>query len=131
MKQQFHHLGVACQDLDKEATRLAPLGYAPEGEDFVDPVQGVSGRFLAGGGPRLELLAPLAASGFLTPWLASGVKLYHLAYETPSLDEEIARFRTQGAKLVVRPVPAVAFGGRPIAFLMLPNLLLVELIAQR
>jgi len=30
--------------------------------------------------------------------------------------------------LIVAPVPAVAFGGRKIAFLMLPNRLLIELI---
>jgi hypothetical protein len=30
---------------------------------------------------------------------------------------------------VVAPVPAVAFGGRLIAFVMMPNMLLVELIA--
>jgi methylmalonyl-CoA/ethylmalonyl-CoA epimerase len=125
---QFHHIGVACLDLESETLRLAALGYAIEGEDFSDPIQGVRGRFLNGGGPRLELLSPLSEAGVLTPWLKGGVKLYHLAYLTTDLDGELARMRSAGAKAVVRPVPAVAFEKRRIAFLMMPNMLLTELI---
>ncbi|HEY3857324.1 MAG TPA: VOC family protein [Verrucomicrobiae bacterium] len=124
----FHHIGVACLDLDSETRRLAALGYAVEGDDFSDTIQGVRGRFLNGGGPRLELLSPLSEAGVLTPWLKSGVKLYHLAYQTKELDGEIARMRSAGAKIVVAPVPAVAFEKRRIAFLMMPNMLLTELI---
>jgi methylmalonyl-CoA/ethylmalonyl-CoA epimerase len=62
--------------------------------------------------------------------MRSGIKLYHLAYETEGLATSIATMRAQGAKLVVEPVPAVAFAGRDIAFLMLRNRMLVELIAR-
>jgi methylmalonyl-CoA/ethylmalonyl-CoA epimerase len=95
-------------------------------------VQGVRGVFLAGQVPRLELLEALAgeADGVLTPWLKRGVKLYHLAYETQSLADAIKGLRQARAKLVVSPVAAVAFGGREIAFLMLPNRMLIELIAM-
>jgi methylmalonyl-CoA/ethylmalonyl-CoA epimerase len=127
MNLAFHHVGVACRNLDSETRRLAALGYAPEGADFTDPVQGVTGRFLVGGGPRLELLVPLV-EGHLSPWLKAGVKLYHLAYETPDFEGGIGRLRGSGAKVVVPPVPSVAFAGRRIAFLMLPNMLLTELI---
>jgi len=130
MNLNFHHIGVACRDLNSETRRLSALGYAVEGADFSDLTQGVSGRFLVGGGPRLELLVPLGQKGTLTPWLKSGVKLYHLAYETPEIEAGVAHLRSQGAKVVVPPVPAVAFGGRPISFLMLPNMLLVEIIAS-
>jgi methylmalonyl-CoA/ethylmalonyl-CoA epimerase len=127
----FHHAGVACRDIGGEAARLAPLGYAPEGMPFVDPRQGVRGMFVVGGGPRLELLEPLPDTpGMLAPWLERDVKLYHLAYETGELGAAIEHLRSAGAKLVAGPTPAVAFGGREIAFLMLPNRMLVELIAR-
>lgn len=128
MKLSFHHIGVACRDLDSETRRFASLGYSAESPDFTDPLQGVTGRFLNGGGPRMELLKPLPGSGILTPWLRSGVKLYHLAYETQNITNMIEDYREDGAKLIVSPVPAVAFSGRLIAFLMLPNMLLIELI---
>ncbi len=127
---RFHHVGVACLDIAQEAARLAPLGYVVEGSPFVDPVQGIRGLFVSGQAPRLELLEPLAPGGVLQPWLDSETKLYHLAYETPDLGASLARLRAARAKLVVAPVPAVAFGGRQIAFVMLPNRLLVELIAM-
>ena len=128
---QFHHVGVASRSIESEMEALAPLGYVAEGAIFEDPIQGVRGVFVTAHSSRLELLEPLsAASGVLTPWLASGTKLYHLAYCVDGLDEGIARMRSQGAKLVVSPVPAVAFGGRRIAFLMLRNRLLVELVEE-
>lgn len=127
----LHHVGVACRSIEGEMDALAPLGYVAEGGVFEDPIQGVRGVFVTAHSSRLELLEPLSStSGVLTPWLASGTKLYHLAYGVDGLEEGIARLRAQGAKLVVAPVPAVAFGGRRIAFLMLRNRLLVELIEQ-
>ncbi|HET9669902.1 MAG TPA: VOC family protein [Casimicrobiaceae bacterium] len=127
----FHHVGVACTAIAAEERFFAMLGYRPEGEIFDDPVQGIRGRFLAGQSPRVELLEPLGGTkGVLAPWLAQGVKLYHLAYLVPQLAPAIDSMRAQRAKLVVAPVPAVAFGGREIAFLMLPNRLLVELIVM-
>ncbi|MFO1305813.1 MAG: VOC family protein [Burkholderiales bacterium] len=126
----FHHVGLACHDIEAEAARLAPLGYRVEGPAFADPRQGVRGLFVGGQAPRLELLEPLPGheNGVLSPWLAASIKLYHLAYETPALAESIAQLRKSRAKVVVEPVPAVAFDGRHIAFLLLPNRLLVELI---
>ena len=125
---QFHHIGLACTDLDGEAARLSILGYRPESDDFTDPIQGIRGRFLIGAGPRLELLAPIPGRDVLDPWLKAGVKLYHLAFEVAKVDDAIAQLVKRRARLVSGPVASVAFEGRPIAFLMLPNLLLIELI---
>jgi len=128
----FHHVGVACVDIHAEAERLAALGYAAEGDVFDDFVQGVRGRFMGVQSPRLELLQPLPGreQGVLAPWLSASIKLYHLAYETADLAGALAQLRQSRAKVVVAPVPAVAFGGREIAFLLLPNRLLIELIAK-
>lgn len=126
---RFHHAGVACTDIHRETETLSVVGYRPEGAEFVDVVQGVRGIFLAGQQPRLELLQPISdAKGVLTPWLKTSTKIYHLAYEANALQDAIAGLRDEGAKLVVAPVPAVAFNGRPIAFVMLRNRLLVEII---
>lgn len=130
MSLSFHHVGVACPDLQVEMERLAPLGYQLEGNFFVDEKQGVEGAFLVGGGPRLEILRPLSGQGVLGPWIKNKTKLYHLAYAAGNhLQEEASTLRKQGGKLVVPPVAATAFGGGEICFLMMPNMLLVELIA--
>jgi methylmalonyl-CoA/ethylmalonyl-CoA epimerase len=125
----FHHLGVACRDLDAEAGTYESIGYVREGADFEDPRQGIRGRFITGPGPRLELLVGLPGSSVLEPWLQKGVRYYHQAFLVADLRAELDRVLQQrGVKLVVEPVPAVAFDGREIAFVMLRNLTLVELI---
>lgn len=104
------------------------LGYTAEAPDFHDPIQQVRGRFLVGPGPRLELLIPSAAGSPVEGVLQRHGKIYHQAFLTPKLEETIAAARAARCKLVVEPVPAVAFDGRLIAFLLMPNMNLLELI---
>lgn len=128
---EFHHIGVACRNLDREYASFAAMGYAPEGEVFEDPIQGIRGWFLTGAGPRIELVAPLGeGSGVLTNVLARGVKMYHLAYTTPDMERSLAEAAKVRGKLVVEPVAATAFAGRRIAFLFLSNMMLLELIER-
>ena len=125
----FHHFGIACRDLGREEAAYAELGYTVEAPDFIDPVQGVRGRFLAEGGPRLELLVALEGSQVLEPWLTTGTsRVYHEALETLDLKRTLDSMIDSGARVVVEPAPAVAFNGREICFLMLRNMALVELI---
>lgn len=127
---KFHHIGVVSSDIDRETEQLSVLGYRPESEVFIDPIQGVRGIFLAGQLPRLELLSPLPNQGVLDPWIKSKAKLYHLAYLVQDLSRAVAELCACGAKVIVNPVQAVAYGGRKIAFVVLPNMLLVELISS-
>ncbi|WP_116449862.1 VOC family protein [Blastococcus litoris] len=124
----FHHFGVACRDLDRESQAYALLGYHVEGDDFEDGVQGVRGRFLVGGGPRMELLVPLSGRDVLEPWLAGGSRIYHQAFMTSDLDAALRALSGAGGRTVVAPVPAAAFQGRRICFVMLRTMSLVELI---
>lgn len=124
----FHHLGYACAALAKERAQLEQMGYRLEGEVFADPTQGVAGLFLTGPGPRVELLENLSGSTTLTPWLDKGVKVYHFAYQVPDMAEALAWSRGQRAVTTVHPVPAVAFGGRRIAFVMLRNGFMLEFV---
>jgi methylmalonyl-CoA/ethylmalonyl-CoA epimerase len=124
----FHHIGVACADLAGGERAYSALGYTREGGEFDDPHLGVRGVFLHGAGPRLELLVDRPGAGVVAPWLKKGVSMYHLAFEVADLSASIVRIRGGGAKLIVPPRPAVAFGGRSVAFVMLRNLALIELI---
>jgi len=125
---QFHHIGVACRDLEKEMRSFAIVGYKLEGEHFSDPLQKIHGCFLVGPGPRIELLAPMDDTSPVMPWLQKGVKMYHQAYEVESIADATAALCAERAVVISPAKPAVAFGGRKISFVMFPNLLLVELI---
>jgi hypothetical protein len=45
MRLNFHHAGVACQDLDLETGRFAALPYAQEETDFSDSIQEYTDEF--------------------------------------------------------------------------------------
>jgi len=124
----FHHLGVACANLLAEMKCFQSLGYTQESNIFRDPFQRVQGVFLSGPGPRLELLAPLDPHSPVTSWLEKGVKYYHQAFEVPSMDRALFDLREHRGRVVSPPEPGIAFGGRPIAFVMLPGMLLIEVI---
>ena len=134
----FHHVGVACNSeafaRGTDRQNLELLGYYPEGNEWVDEQLGMRGQFMVThggtGSPRVELVAPHGDQSPVRPWLSHGVKLYHLGFLTADLSAEIERLRARRAKLMFPPTPAVAFGNRRIAFVMLPNLLLVEIIEK-
>jgi methylmalonyl-CoA/ethylmalonyl-CoA epimerase len=127
---EFHHVGYATASIENEKDLFAFLGYEQEGECFSDETQGVTGCFLTGPGPRVELLQNLPGSETLTPWLDAGVKMYHFAYFVDSLDDALSWVSTQRARVVVAPVPAVAFNGSRISFVMFRNGLLLEFIEK-
>lgn len=126
----FHHLGVACRDLDAEEATFALLGYRRERDDVVDELQGVRARFMVGAGPRVELLRNLEGHTVLSDWIRKGVKFYHLAYEVDDIEAATAQLADHGAKRVVEPLPGIGFGMRMLCFCMLPNMALVELISR-
>jgi len=127
----FHHIGVACRDLTGEEAALAPISYRRDGPVYDDPGLGIRCCFLTAavtGAPCLELVEPLPGSKVLEPWLAQGVKMYHAAFMTSDLPSTLLDLKAQRGRVLVPPTPAVAFGHRPVSFVMLPNMILIELI---
>lgn len=129
-KKQFHHIGVACNNIETERLGWESLGYVAEGARFEDPLQGVAGIFMTGPGPRIELLEDLPGSETLNPFLRSGTKMYHQAFFVRDLASSLANFQRHKAKVLSGPKPAVAFEGRCVAFVMLPTRLIIELIEK-
>jgi methylmalonyl-CoA/ethylmalonyl-CoA epimerase len=128
MALRFHHIGVACEQIGPEVEAHMLLGYRPEGEVFHDAAQRIRGVFMVNGAARVEILEPVGADSPLRSFLRRGQKMYHQAFETDAIDDSFAKLLDAGAIATVPPTPAVAFGGRRIAFLMLRTLLLVELV---
>ena len=125
----FHHIGIACRDIDKTREFYLGLGYTAS-PVVDDPLQHVRICFLdKEGAPRLELLQPLDDQSPVARTLATaGVTPYHFCYEVRNIDEAIAALRTKRFLLVSGPVPACALGDRRIAFLYNKNNGLIELV---
>lgn len=129
-KMRFHHLGVATSSITSHLPHYLSLGYCPEGKIFEDSSQGIRGLFITKeNAPRLELLENLPGSQTLNNWLSRSIKYYHSAYFVEDLEHTIAVFLNSGAKLVSNPTRSVFFE-TDIAFLMMPDLNLLELIQE-
>jgi len=131
---KFRHLGVAVAKLEGTLQSYAQLfGYKLISGPFDDPIQKVSVCFLGSGDPDdavVELVAPLTEDSPVKGVLARGGGAYHMCFETPRLDEALTDVLAKGCLLVSKPVPAVAFGGRRIAWIYTPTRQLIELLEQ-
>jgi methylmalonyl-CoA/ethylmalonyl-CoA epimerase len=129
---RFHHIGFAVnnirQYLDEFFIPLfAPLTFT---EPVADPIQRVTVCFAKlVGGTAIELVEPLGEDSPVKGIICSQRGgLYHLCYEVDHLAVEIERLRSKHCMLLGKPVPAAAFDGRRIVFLMTPQRDLIELV---
>jgi methylmalonyl-CoA/ethylmalonyl-CoA epimerase len=101
-------------------------------EIFADPLQRVRVTFLRGEGqsPLFELVEPLGQDSPVFRFLSDGGGLHHLCYEVSSIPEHLNRIRAAGGVIVSREKPAVAFGGRPIAWALTREKLLLEFLQK-
>lgn len=146
IEMQLHHVGVAVAALGPAiAVHERVFGLHLIAGPFDDPRQGVSVCFLAARsvaplpdgsvprGPRealIELCAPLADASPLAGFLRKQIGAYHVCYEVPALDEALEHARGHACVLVSPPTPAVAFGGRRIAWFLTPTRQLTELVER-
>jgi methylmalonyl-CoA/ethylmalonyl-CoA epimerase len=132
---KLHHVGYAVASIQDYFTSfLAPLVGATElGPVHEDPVQGVRVAFVeVSPGALVELVEPLHESNPVRQFIGSPRGgLYHLCYEVDDLEATIARFRRKRCLPLAAAVPAVAFDGRRIVFMMTPQRDLVELVEAK
>ena len=136
----WEHLGFRLRHVGMAVSALAPttellrslLGYRVVSGPFEDPRQRVQVSFLAAGEDdvaQIELVAPMAEDSPVKSLLGrGGASAYHLCFETTDIDAALDYARSLGCMVVSEPVPAVAFGGRLIAWLYTPTRQLFELV---
>ncbi len=134
----FHHIGVAVRDIAAALPHYESIfGLRLTDGPYDDPIQKVRVAFLKrdpgapnAADPCIELVEPLSPDAPVNRYLAKDAGAYHLCYEVAALEETISTMRTQGCLLIAPPAPAVAFGGRRIAWLFTPTRQLVELLER-
>jgi len=127
-----HHLGVAVPAVEPAIPVYEKLfGRKLISGPFDDLIQKVRVCFLSNGQPGdvvIELIAPLSDDSPVNQHLKKGLGAYHICYEVKGMDAVITDLRSKGCLLVSGPVPAVAFGGKRIAWLLMPTRQLIELV---
>ena len=128
------HLGVAVQNIDKALSVYKALfGYRVLYGPVYDELQHVTVCFVGTGEPSefsMELIEPGGEESPINKILAKGGGAYHACYEVDNIDEFLLTARSQNCVILGRPVPAVAFQGRRIAWLYLSSGQLMEILER-
>lgn len=130
---RLSHVGVAVPELGPATSSLqAIFGYRVISGPFNDPIQRVSVNFMttsAADQVEIELVAPLTDDSPVRAMLGkNGGGAYHLCFETADMEAALAHSKRNGCMIVSPPAPAVAFGGRRIAWVYTPTRQLFELV---
>jgi len=130
----FHHVGYGVASIAAVAHDFARSIGAPwDGVIIHDPLQQARVTFLRRAGPEtpaIELVEPAGEKSPLHRFVAKGGGLHHICYEVESLEAQLDQSRAAGCLIVKNPLPAVAFGGRRIAWVYTPQKLLVEYLER-
>jgi methylmalonyl-CoA/ethylmalonyl-CoA epimerase len=109
------------------------LGSSSVSPIFTDPIQCSRVAFLSlppSGALQLELVEPAASDSPVARFLEKGGGLHHLCYEVDDLQAQIQWMKSERAVLIRSPRPAVAFGGRLIAWMRTADSLLIEYLER-
>lgn len=130
---RLHHVGFVVSSIEQTVNGFAQaLGLRWQAEVFADPLQRVRVTFLGDpDAPQIELVEPGGTDSPVGAFLAKGGGLHHVCYEVDDLEAELGHQRSTGGIIVRLPVPAVAFGGRRIAWVYTRQRLLVEYLERK
>ena len=124
------HIGVAVKDLPAVAKVFRDvLGAEPASGVIEDPEQQAVLQMFRSGSTYIELVAPASEESHVNRVIArSGEGPIHLCFETDDIDAAVASARAGGVVVFRPPVAAALFGGKRVAFGMLPNRMVVEFV---
>jgi methylmalonyl-CoA/ethylmalonyl-CoA epimerase len=123
----FHHVGIACADLEKAAEFVErAFGSVSDSGTVHDPIQNADVRLFNAGMPTaIELVSGPAVANIAS----KGMTYYHICYTTPDIEQTLRDAKAAGALIVSKAAPAVLFGGRRVAFVY-TDLGLIEFLEE-
>lgn len=128
----LHHIGFVVAEIESSIQSFrTSLGGRWNRLIYEDPKQKVKVAFLttSPSEARIELVEPANDDSPVTKFLRErGGGLHHLCYEVGDLEQALATFKSRGAVIAKRPLPAVAFDDRRIAWIVTAEKLLIELL---
>jgi methylmalonyl-CoA/ethylmalonyl-CoA epimerase len=130
---RLHHVGVLVADIPAEVERYVNrFGYEVRSELIHDPIQTAFVQFvsLASDPVYLEFVAPDGPTSKLSNGLKKRGGVNHLCYSTLSIEDSVRQLWESGMFVLQSPVPARAFRGRKIAWLMGSDSVPIELVER-
>jgi len=112
---KFHHIGIACKNIDEEIANISKIHtVAKQTEKVFDGQQNAELVLLTlADGTSMELIAGRQVETFVK----KNITYYHICFEVDDITTEVNRLVAEGAFLVSPPKPAILFNNRLVAFL--------------
>lgn len=118
----IHHIGVVVKNIDEHFQKYfkEALGYDEISQTYTDEKIGVKVAFINMNDKiYLELVQPLDSKSPVYNFLQKrGQTLHHLCFEVDDVSVKCKELRDKNYMVTMPATPAVAFGGRNVAFLM-------------
>ncbi|HLH39842.1 MAG TPA: VOC family protein [Bryobacteraceae bacterium] len=128
---KLHHVGFVVRSIEESLGGfLHSLDSHAATGVIHDPLQQVNVLFLRTGSAEsmIELVEPAGEKSPVRRFLEKGGGLNHLCYEVADIEGALERMKLRAATIVSRPKPAAAFNGRPVAWAVTKEWLLIELL---
>lgn len=129
---KFHHVGFVVSSIQESGKCFGvAIGATWDGNLVFDPIQKVRVAFLRGScptDPLIELVEPGGPESPVSRFLERRGGLHHLCYEVADLERHLKFCQSADSIIMQTPVPAVAFAGRRIAWILTAKNLVVELL---
>jgi methylmalonyl-CoA/ethylmalonyl-CoA epimerase len=129
----LHHVGYAVGEIEPTASSYCKrFGYQACTPIIHDPLQTAYVQFfrLPGDQTYLEFVAPDGPNSKLSNAVARQITLNHLCFAVDDIEKATEDLRKTGMAVMSRPVPAVAFAGRRISWLMGRDSVPIELVER-
>ena len=113
---KFHHIGVACENINDTRNFISSTFQVKEYGDIVfDEYQGVDLCIIKTVcNNTIELISGKTVLSFIT----KRQYLYHTCWEVDDIFKYVENFESKGAVLISKPTSAILFNHRKVAFLM-------------
>ncbi|MBR0034865.1 MAG: VOC family protein [Synergistaceae bacterium] len=129
---RVHHIGYLVAGIDEAVREFAALGWEVRQPKLYDSARKVYLCFLENSGVVIELVSPSEECRLFTALQRRiGNAPYHVCYfpdDVNGFDAAIESLQNAGYFMTQPPESAVAFGGRRVAFMMNPEIGLVEIL---
>lgn len=130
---RLHHVGIVVRRIEEfRAFYVNILQYRERTRVVHDPIQTAFVQFFSipGADHYIELVAPDSERSKLQEACRKGKTLNHLCYSCGNIEAMVSFMKESGCFVIQKPVPAAAFDGRLIAWLMGQDGLLIEIVER-
>ncbi|WP_412850297.1 VOC family protein [Chryseobacterium sp. PMSZPI] len=114
---KFHHVGVACKDIQEELEKIRKLHKIVEETPVVfdENQQAELCMVTVEDGLNIEFVSGKPVENLLK----KRISYYHICYEVDDIEKTIENLTENGGMLISPPKEAILFNNRKVAFLML------------